>query len=117
MSKIMYMDNEYAGGVTENPLAWKLQGTATGTTSIAMPTDFNEILLVGKMGAYYWTAVVPKDEISDTAILPRSASYYNTSANAFITWRVTKTAMRLELCTENSGTDRTSVTTVKLYYR
>lgn len=106
-----------ASSVIKNTMAWKLKGTATGTTSITMPTDFNEILLVGKMGAYYWTAVVPKDEISDTAILPRSASYYNASANAFITWRVTKSAMRLELCTENSGTDRTSATTVKLYYR
>lgn len=103
--------------ITAGAKEWTLKGTATGKTAITMPTDFNEILLVGKMGAYYWTSVVPKDEISDTAILPRSASYYNASANAFITWRVTTSTAILELCSENSGTDKSSATTVKLYYR
>ncbi len=102
----------------KNALAWKLKGTAIGQTEIAMPTDYNEILLVGKCNTYYFTAVVAKDEISDTAIYPRASSFYNVNANAFITWNVTNTSMRLEICTENSGgIVHTNTATVKLYYR
>lgn len=98
-------------------LEWKLKGTASGNNTVAMPSDYNEILLWGSYGTVLFTAVVPKQEISSTAIYPRNSFYYNASTNEAVTFKVASTEAKIESWYYNSGNARTSGMIFKLYYR
>ena len=100
-----------------NPLAWKLAGTATNNNVVAMPTEYNEILLWGSYNTIQFSVVVPKQEISSTAIVPRGAEYYNASNNESVAFKVTSTEAKIEGWYYNGGNARTSGLTFKLYYR
>jgi len=100
-----------------NPMAWKLAGTATGNNPVTMPTDYNEVLLWGLYGTVLFSAVVPKQEISNTGATPRGSFYYNASNNESIIFKVTSTEAKIEGWYYNSGSVRTSGLTFKLYYR
>lgn len=99
-------------------LEWKLKGTATGNNTVAMPTDYNEIMLVATgYSTYFFTAIVPKSEISSSNIAPRFASYYNASNNAGGYWLVNSSTASLGSYQENGGNNVLSQATFKLYYR
>lgn len=98
-------------------LEWKLKGTATNNNTVAMPTEYNEVLLWASYGTVYFSAVVPKSEISNTAVFPRGSFYYNASNNEAITFKATSTEAKIETWHYNGGNVRTSDLTFKLYYR
>lgn len=100
-----------------NPMAWKLAGTATNNNTVSMPSDYNEILLWGLYGTVLFSAVVPKQEINNTGTYPRCAFYYNASTNEAVAFKVTSTEAKIESWYYNSGNARTSGLTFKLYYR
>lgn len=101
----------------KNPMAWKLQGTATGTGStVDMPADYNEIMLVALYATSSFFTVVPKNEISSTAIYPRFATYYNASSNAGGYFTVSSSTASIGSLVQNGGQSVTGAT-FKLYYR
>lgn len=106
-----------ATSTINNPMAWKLAGTATNNNTVSMPSDYNEILLLGSYGTVQFFAVVPKQEINNTGTYPRCATYYNASNNEAITFKVTSTEAKIEGWYYNGGNARTSGLTFKLYYR
>lgn len=105
----------------KNPMTWKLQGTRTSgvdsTMQITMPTEYNEVLLWGSYNTIQFSAVVPRHEISSTAIYPRGAEYYNSTNNESVAFKVTSTEADLAGWYYNGGTGRTTGVTFKLYYR
>lgn len=115
MLKTAFMGNTI---INNNPLAWKLAGTASGTNTVAMPTDYNEVMLVVTgYSTYYFTMIIPKSEISSTNVYPRFANYYNTSNNAGGYCEVNNSTAKLSAFTENNGNVVVSQATFKLYYR
>lgn len=106
-----------ATSTIRNPMAWKLQGTASGTGStVNMPTDYNEIMLVAIYSTTSFFVTVPKSEISSTAIYPRFATYYNASSNAGGYFTVNSSTASIGSLVQNSGQAVTGAT-FKLYYR
>ena len=106
-----------ATSTIKNPMAWKLKGTASGVGStVNMPTDYNEIMLVATYSTYSFFSTVPKSEISSTAIYPRFATYYNASSNAGGYFTVNSSTASIGSLTQNSGQAVTGAT-FKLYYR
>lgn len=103
--------------IIKNPMTWKLAGTATNNNTVAMPTEYNEVLLWGVYSTVQFTAVVPKQEISNTGTYPRCATYYNASNNEAVIFKVTSTEAKIEGWYYNGGNARTSGVTLKLYYR
>ena len=102
----------------KNSMTWKLAGTAPGGTNITMPTDYKEIMLVATgYSTYYFTAIIPKSEISSSNMYPRFASYYNASSNAGGYWNLTNSTVKLENYVVNGGTSVVAQATCKLYYR
>lgn len=114
MLKTAFMGNTI---INKNPLAWKLAGTATNNNTLLMPSDYNEILLWGSYSTIQFSAVVPKQEISSTAIYLRGTEYYNSTNNESIAFKVTSTEAKIEGWYYNGGNARTSGVTFKLYYR
>ena len=101
----------------KNSMAWKLKGTASGTGStVNMPTDYNEIMLVAFYSTSSFFITVPKSEISSTAIYPRFATYYNTTSNAGGYFTVNSSTACIGSLVQNSGQAVTNAT-FKLYYR
>lgn len=97
--------------------SWKLQGTATDTNLVALPSEYEELLLVGRVDAnnYWFSAIVPKAEVESTVRYPRTGFAYNASSNANCTFRINKSEAGIYLITHNNGTTLTG--TFRLYYR
>lgn len=102
-----------------NPMAWKLAGTATADTPVNMPTEYNEIMLAAKRNTTYFYVTVPKAEIptDGSNIFPRFAFYYSGSVNEGGYFSVNKSNARLGQYVYNSGNNGLSTATFKLYYR
>ena len=98
-------------------LEWKLKGTVTGANTIALPTEYSEIMLVATYSTYHFSAIIPKAEISASYIYPRFASYYNTSNNAGGYFTLNNASASIGNFSENNGTNRLPSATFKLYYR
>ena len=100
-----------------NPMAWKLAGTATGSNTVSMPTEYNEILLWAQRSTTYFTAVVPKAEISASTVYPRASFYYRADMNDGIYFEVNSSTAKLGQWVQNGGNSVISSATFKLYYR
>lgn len=96
---------------------WKLAGTATGTNTVTMPTEYNEILLLAYRATTYLSIVVPKAEISSTSIYPRSGFYYRSDINDGAYFEVNSSTANLGRWYANNGAEVSSQVTFKLYYR
>lgn len=98
-------------------LEWKLKGTASGNTAVDMPTDYNEIMLVATgYSTFYFTVIVPKADISSSIIYPRFAFIYSASNYCGGYFKVNNSTANLDMLMD-SGTNRLSSATFKLYYR
>lgn len=100
-----------------NPMAWKLAGTASGNAKVTMPTEYSEILLWAQKGTTYFTEVVPKNEISASSIYPRFAFYYRADVCVGGYFEVNSTDACCSQWVENGGTSYLTQVTFKLYYR
>lgn len=98
---------------------WKLQGTATGSTLVNLPSEYNELLLVGRADAnnYWFSSIVPKNEVEETVRYARNGHVYNATNNASCSFKFSKSGAGLYLLTHNNGTDLTNNAVFKLYYR
>ena len=99
-----------------NPMAWKLQGTASGQNTIALPSDFNELMWVVTYGTYFFQGIVCKSDVSVSDIYPRFTFYYNSSNYCGGYVRVNASTIRVDVLNEN-GASKLSSASLKLYYR
>ena len=99
-------------------LEWKLAGTASGNTAVNMPTEYNEILLWTQYNTVYFSTIVPRAEVpANGYIYPRTAFYYTSASNAGAYFSVSSSKANLALFVTDGGTNYTSSSTFKLYYR
>lgn len=97
-------------------MAWKLAGTATGTNTVNMPTEYNEILLAAKRNTTYFYVTVPKAEVVGE-IYPRFAFYYRADIADAGYFTVNSSTAKLGQWVVNGGTSVVNEATFKLYYR
>lgn len=115
-------DGTVTGGLNtlNDSLKWKLQGTAVGTTSIPLPDDYNELLVI----AYNNSAdvkiianhVVPKEEITSEIKALYNAFNTGSASDAYFC-RITFSTNGIAVNNAAWSTSITNVVLLKVYYR
>ena len=108
--------SDMATSKINNPMAWKLKGTASGQNTVTMPTDYNEIMLVCEKSTFYFTVIISKNEINASFIYPRFAYIYSASNYCGGYFKVNSSTANLDNMMD-SGANIVSQATCKLYYR
>ena len=101
----------------KNALAWKLQGTVVGNTAIAMPSDYNEVLVVAQNGMNAVSATHPKADISNADLVERLGGYYANAGYLSASISLNVSEAKLVNFSQIGSGDATATTTFKLYYR
>ena len=116
MLKTAFMGNTI---INKNPLAWKLAGEAIGGAHISTPTDYNELLCVATgYSTYYFTATIPKADVTSSMTALRFGTIYNGSVNSGGYWVITTSEAYIGSWQENAGTVNAVPQSVfRLYYR
>ena len=99
-------------------IAWKLKDTATGTSSISLPSSFDELLVVVNYNDNRFTIHIPALYLSENDTKRfRSGAYLSSTTNYGCSVSVTaKSSIALTNFYSNS-TDVTSSCTISVYYR
>lgn len=100
-------------------LEWKLAGTATAGAHVTVPSEYNELLCVATgYSTYYFTAVIPRADVTNAGVALRFGTIYNSSVNSGGYWIVSTSEAYIGSWQENSGTtNAVPQSTFKLYYR
>ena len=106
-----------ATSTIKNPMAWKLKGSVVGRTPIAMPSDYNEVLVVAQNGINAVSATHPKADISNTAFVERLGGYYGNGGYLAASISISTSEAKLENFLQIGSGEATASTTFKLYYR
>ena len=99
-------------------IAWKLKDTATGTSSISLPSSFDELLVVVNYNDNRFTIHIPALYLSENDTKRfRSGAYLSSTTNYGCS--VTATAKASIALTNfySNSTDVTSSSTISVYYR
>ena len=99
-------------------LQWTLVDTKTGSTSINLPANFNELLCVANVdnSGNKWSCVIPKNELSSTASYFRVGNYSFSNSNGTATIQVSLSSAKMYQLYWNE-TDKLSTSTFTVYYR
>lgn len=99
-------------------LQWTLVDTKTGSTSINLPANFNELLCVANVdnSGNKWSCVIPKSELSNTASYFRVGNYSFSNSNGTATIQVSLSSAKMYQLYWNE-TDKLSTSTFTVYYR
>lgn len=107
--------DENASAIEElnNGLTWKTAGQVTGTTSISLPSEYNEIFIISYAPTHYiYLQFIPRGALVSSERLIANgfqSSYYGT-------WYVSETAVRLGSYKDN-GNDYKNACSTTVYYR
>ena len=100
-----------------NRLNWTLKDTKTGNATVALPTNFTEILVVStnsNLSGDTRMAIIPKVLFPSSGTI--TVSQGATSATQIVSWALTSTTISLATWNFNSSTQVADCTT-KVYYR
>lgn len=113
-----------ATGTIKNDMTWKLVDSKTGTSAITLPSDYNELLvcctyLHDNYFDYTFSIAIPKSEIYErTGIQRRFFDGYSASGRSNVMIRFANDRSKVELVEMYiDGSNRTSATTTRVYYR
>lgn len=97
---------------------WKLLGTKTGTTAINLPSAFNELLVTVSLGntTVILTLSIPYLDLESSDRQYRGGYATTTTNLVYISVTASKTSINLGHV-QNNGSDVTSASTIKVYYR
>ena len=96
---------------------WKSAGTATGGSTISLPSDYNELCVVTKYQQGRLIKNVPKMAVTAGATY-FSGMYSNAGNNASASWSITaNNEIYLNTFTWGGDTSLKPNTTTELYYR
>lgn len=114
-------DHTLIGAINTNTAAiiWTALTPVTGTTSVSLPANFNELHVLVDNGTGRWTFNLLKDELSSSATrynagaaLQAGGSYYTSITQI----DVSTGALQLHECNAN-GVSYTATATTSVYYR
>lgn len=105
----VYLDGDTSKTVQDR-LTWKLKGSKTGTTAIALPSTYSELLIHVKHGQYF--------NYTFYLVSANDDGYYRNGYrdNSYATIKKDNGSINLAELFEN-GTDHTSSTVTYVYYR
>lgn len=104
----------------DNPFAWRLAGTQTGTTSISIPLGISELNIMVTIAGNYVVKVPMHIPVLELGSSGRgfNAGYTQSSINVSAGTRVTASLTSVFLASAYlNGADVTSTTVISVYYR
>lgn len=117
MGVVAYKDKFY-GGAVDDKLAWTLLDTKTGTASINLPNDYNELFIKVKFGSYdiYVPMFIPRIVLTSSYVQYRAGYYSLSTAHGMVSIAIKDTMMNIYEVYLN-GSNITSTSEIKVYYR
>ena len=99
-------------------LEWKLVGSVSGKSTLNLPDNFNEILVVGKYGTDYYPLIIPKILLSSSVkkINIGGRFTYSPNGGAGMNAFLTLTYYQLDYFYAN-GAEHSNDLTTTIYYR
>ena len=108
--------------ILNNALEWKLAGTATGKTEIALSDDFKELCIIVSINNKQFPFSIPRIYLDSTEkrFLNGNGIYLTEYNLNFCDVYVTETTVKLNSCRESANdtiTDSTTKAITTVYYR
>lgn len=105
--------------VNELATGWTSLGTQTGTTPIALPNDFNELMVeVDTAGASNYQYYFVREMLSSTSKDFRNGGFISADANSSqVQVNVSTSSVSIGYVYWNGANDITSTSTIKAWYR
>ena len=97
---------------------WKYVDSKTGTTAIPLPSEFEELFIMVKLGSYSlrFPMTIPRAALSTTAVFFREGYYANSGSNGYVEVGVTTSVVTLQGAT-SGGTDVKNSCETTVYYK
>lgn len=95
---------------------WTLQGTASGSSTINVPSNYNELLAIPELEGYHGSIVIPKAELSSTNKNFNVGWAASSTGNGMFSLTCNSSTININLAIRDSQT-KTASATLKLYYR
>ena len=102
------------------PTGWIYLGSTTGTATISLPENFNELLILfhpGNYDTYFRQAIVPRNILVETDKSFYTGDYQNSTSFFSGSVVVNLTTIKLAMIVDGSQGNITSTSGIIVYYR